>query len=93
VVKAVLLAALAVYLLLAVGLFLTWHSGTKARTTVASLLDSRAGWALPFGIFWKLGRTQGTLGNKWPLWFGALPFIAYRAGEQWTETNGEPSAR
>jgi len=90
---ALLLTAFGLYVLLGVGLFMMWHSGPRTRGKVAVVLDSRAGWVLPMGLFWKLGRTQGTLGNKWPLWFGALPFIAYRAGQNWTETHREPPAR
>jgi len=88
-----LLTALGVYVLTEAGLFLAWHSGAAARANVARVLDSRAAWVLPSAIFWKLGRTQGTLGNKWPLLFGALPFIVYRAGEHWTEAHGRPTVR
>lgn len=92
-VTSVLLVILGLYVMVGIVLFMAWHSGTSARQGVVRLLDGRVGWVLPMGVFWRLGRANGSLGNKWPLIFGALPFIAFRAGEEWTETHGDPPPR
>jgi hypothetical protein len=71
------------YFLLALVLFMAWHTDSRGR--VAAVLDSVWGWLLPFGIFWKWGRARSTLGDWWPLWLGAPVFVVFRAGQRWTE--------
>jgi hypothetical protein len=74
-------------------LFMVWHSGTAWRTRVARLLDAAGAWWHPVGLFWKLGRTQRSLHDKWPIFFGAPVFVVYRAGQQWTDLHREPDRR
>lgn len=81
--QAVVWGLVIVYLALGLLMFAAWLS-VEGMPRVVAALETRWGWWLPGGLFWKLGRRGDSVGDKWPLFFGPIAYGLHRAGWQYS---------
>ena len=68
-----------------------WFAATgRARRLDDRIYESRAGWLMPGGIFYKLGqRDTGSRERWWPYLFGLIDGWMYNAGRVRRRARGE----